>query len=229
MKAAAKVPPAPPLSAEGLVVGHRAPLFGPVDVRLEAGEVVALLGPNGSGKSTLLRTLSLLIPSLSGGIRYGDRDARELPEGERARRVAIVLTRVDFSPFLTVEEAVSLGRIPHTRWHGLPTAEDQAIVRETLRRSGLEPWARRRIGELSDGERQRALIARAVAQATPVIFLDEPTAHLDLAARHAVLLYLHRLAHETGVAVLFSTHDYDLAMQVSDRLWIMDKGELETG
>jgi iron complex transport system ATP-binding protein len=219
----------PPLSVNELVVGYRKPLFGPVSVRLEAGQVVALLGPNGSGKSTLLRTMAMLIPSLSGSIRYGDLDAAGMAEGERARRVAVVLTRVDFSTFLTVQEAVSLGRIPHTRWHGLPREEDVAIVRETLRRSGLEPWARRRIGELSDGERQRALIARAVAQSTPVIFLDEPTAHLDLSARHAVLLYLHRLAHETGVAVLFSTHDYDLAMQVADRLWVMDKDDLAIG
>ncbi|MFD1466997.1 ABC transporter ATP-binding protein [Hymenobacter caeli] len=228
--------PAPLLTAEELVVGYslakKTPrrVAGPLRLALRPGELVCLLGPNGAGKSTLLRTLAGLQPPLAGRLELGGRPLAGLSAAERARRLSVVLTdRVDAGN-LGVRALVRLGRHPHTGWLGGLTAHDEARVQAALEATGTEAFADRPVGEVSDGERQKVLLARALAQDTPVVLLDEPTAHLDLPNRVALMRLLHRLARQTGKAILLSTHELDLALQAADRVWLLPAdGALRTG
>ncbi|AHJ95585.1 ABC transporter ATP-binding protein [Hymenobacter swuensis] len=226
----------PLLTAEELTVGYFSrpktprPVAGPLRLRLWPGELVCLLGPNGAGKSTLLRTLAGLQPPLSGRLDLGGAALTSLSAPARARQLSVVLTdRVD-SGNLTGRELVQLGRHPHTGWLGGLTTHDDAQVQAALAATGTEALAHRPVGELSDGERQKILLARALAQDTPLILLDEPTAHLDLPNRVALMRLLHRLARQTGKAILLSTHELDLALQAADRVWLLPAdGALRTG
>ena len=228
--------PMPLLTAEDLTVGYFVnrrtprPVAGPLRLTLQPGELVCLLGPNGAGKSTLLRTLAGLQPPLSGRLDLGGVSLARMSPAERARQLSIVLTdRVDVGN-LTVRELVSLGRHPHTGWLGTLSAHDNAQVQAALTATDTAVLAHRPVGELSDGERQKVLVARAVAQDTPVVLLDEPTAHLDLPNRVALMRLLHRLARQTGKAILLSTHELDLALQAADRVWLLPAdGALRTG
>jgi iron complex transport system ATP-binding protein len=227
---------APLLTAEDLVVGYRASgrtskaIAGPFALALHPGELVCLLGPNGAGKSTLMRTLAGLQPPLAGRLDLGGTPLADLGAGARARQLSIVLTdRVEASG-LSVLELVRLGRHPHTGWLGGLSAHDDAQVQAALVATGTETFASRPVGELSDGERQKVLLARALAQDTPVVLLDEPTAHLDLPNRVSLMRLLHRLARQTGKAILLSTHELDLALQAADRIWLLPAdGRLHTG
>lgn len=197
-----------------------------LDLQLRAGELVCLIGPNGSGKSTLLRTLTGLQKSLSGKTLIDGKEISKLKQLEKALLIAIVLTeRVDIEN-ASVYNLVSLGRHPHSNWWGNITDEEDKVIREAIGMVHLEHKMFQNINELSDGERQRAMIAKALAQDTPIIMLDEPTAHLDLPNRVEIMLLLHRLAHKTDKAILLSTHELDLALQAADRIWLMsvDKG-----
>jgi iron complex transport system ATP-binding protein len=226
----------PLLTAEGLTIGYRTSnratkaIAGPLSLALHAGELVCLLGPNGAGKSTLMRTLAGLQPPLAGRLDLGGTPLADLGAGARARQLSIVLTdRVEASG-LTVLELVRLGRHPHTGWLGGLSAHDEAQVHAALAATGTEAFAPRLIGELSDGERQKVLLARALAQDTPVVLLDEPTAHLDLPNRVSLMRLLHRLARQTGKAILLSTHELDLALQAADRIWLLPAdGRLHAG
>ena len=164
---------------------------------LAGGQLTCLLGRNGSGKSTLLRTLA------------------ERWKGE----VAVVLTdRVDVKN-MTVEEVVGLGRTPYTNFWGMLSAEDKAVVAQSMQQVGIGALARRDFSTLSDGERQKVMIAKALAQQTPLVLLDEPTAFLDYPSKREVMVLLSQLAHEQGKAVLLSTHDVELAEQYADQIW----------
>jgi iron complex transport system ATP-binding protein len=212
------------LTAESLTVGYRPGrvVSGPLTVALAPGELACLIGPNGAGKSTLLRTLAGMQPPLAGRVFLGDRDLHQLAADERARNLAIVLTeRVD-DPHLSVYGLVALGRHPHTDWRGQLSERDHGVVRAALVRTGAAELAERRLNTLSDGERQRVLVARALAQEPRVLVLDEPTAFLDLPRRVALMQLLRRLAREARCAVVLSTHDLDLALRLSDQLWVMD-------
>lgn len=192
-----------------------------LDLSILRGELVCLIGPNGCGKSTLLRTLAGLQPLLSGEIRIDGRPLQKQSLKEKAKLLALVLTdRVEVSN-LTVEQLVSTGRNPYTGWLGRLGEEDWEKVRVALTQVHLQGYGHRFISELSDGEKQRALIAKALVQDTPVIFLDEPTAHLDLPNRVEVMLLLRTLAKETAKSVILSTHELDLALQAADKLWLM--------
>lgn len=195
-----------------------------LNLRLEAGEVVMLMGPNGSGKSTLLHTLAGLLPPLSGEVRLRGRSLSTLSLGELAQEMSLVLTERLQTGGMTVGEVVALGRAPHTNFFGQLTAEDRDFVGWCIERCGLAPFVRRSFMSLSDGEKQRTLIARALAQATPLILLDEPTAHLDLSARLEVVLMLRELAEELAKSILISTHELELALSWADKLWLMDRG-----
>ena len=228
--------PNPLLMADDLAVGYFGPKQTPRPVAshlrlaLWPGELVCLLGPNGAGKSTLLRTLAGLQPPLSGRLALGDADLATLSPGERARQLSIVLTERVAGGGLTGLELVRLGRHPHTGWLGRLTAHDEARVQAALTATGTAALAARPVDELSDGERQKILLARALAQDTPVVLLDEPTAHLDLPNRVALMRLLHQLARQTGKAILLSTHELDLALQAADRVWLLPAaGELRTG
>ena len=192
-----------------------------LDLELRAGELVCLIGPNGSGKSTLLRTLTGLQKPLAGTTLIDGREITKLKQHQKALMLALVLTeRVDIEN-TTVYNLVSLGRHPHSNWWGNITLEEDTIIREAIEMVHMEHKMHQNINELSDAERQRAMIAKALAQDTPIIMLDEPTAHLDLPNRVEIMLLLHRLAHKTQKAILLSTHELDLALQAADRIWLI--------
>ena len=192
-----------------------------LDLQLQAGELVCLIGPNGSGKSTLLRTLTCLQKPLSGNTLIDGKEISKLKQREKALLISLVLTeRVDIEN-ATVYNIVSLGRHPHSNWWGNISTEEDRIIREAIEMVHLDHKMFHNINELSDGERQRAMIAKALAQDTPIIMLDEPTAHLDLPNRVEIMLLLHRLAHKTDKAILLSTHELDLALQAADRIWLL--------
>lgn len=221
------------LTTRGLAVGYRtrpvrgrgagrAVLSG-LELDARAGELTVLLGPNGAGKSTLLRTLCGLLPPLDGRIRIGGADLARQPPAALARRLAVVLTdRVD-PGLLSVRELAGLGRHPHTGFTGRLTAADHAAVEWSLKAVGAGHLADRPAAELSDGERQRVLTARALAQEPEVVLLDEPTAFLDVPSRVALTVLLRDLARDKGLTVVVSTHDLELALRVADAVWLVDR------
>ena len=228
--------PAPALVAEALTVGYpvrkNAPrlVAGPLQLALWPGELVCLLGPNGAGKSTLLRTLAGVQAPLGGHLAVGGMPLASLSPEARARQLSIVLTERIEAGHLTVQELVNLGRHPHTGWLGGLSAHDHAQVQAALTATGTAQFAHRPVGELSDGERQKVMLARALAQDTPLILLDESTAHPDLPNRVALLRLLHQLARMLSKAILLSTHELDLALQAADRVWLLPAtGELLAG
>ena len=218
------------LQAEGLQIGYRLRHATPriiasdIELRLQAGEVVCLLGPNGVGKSTLLRTLVGMQPPLAGRIWLDGADLTSLTPREVARRLSVVLTeRIEVGQ-LTAYALVTLGRHPHTDWTGRLSPRDEEITRWALEAVDAVSLAQRQVYELSDGERQRVMVARALAQEPLVMILDEPTAFLDLPRRVEMMRLLRRLARETNRALLLSTHDLDLALRSADALWLMAPG-----
>ena len=192
-----------------------------LDFALQQGEMVCILGPNGCGKSTLLRTLAGLQPQLSG--TYNLSPSLQGRSGEAAKSIALVLTERLSMDNTTVHDVVAMGRYPYTSFLGALTAEDETIIAEALQQVGFtSPSLEERFfNSHSDGEKQRILIAKALAQQTPIILLDEPTAHLDLPHRILILRLLRQLAHEQGKTVLISTHELDLALALSDRILLM--------
>ena len=201
-----------------------------IGVELLKGELVCLLGPNGAGKSTLMRTLAGLQKPLTGEVHLEGCDLHGLTESERARLLGLVLTeRVDVGN-LSAYALVALGRYPYTGWDGRLSHEDEEVVRWAIDAVGARDLAGRSVGELSDGERQKVMIARALAQEPAVLLLDEPTAFLDLPRRVEIVQLLRRLAGDSDRAVLLSTHDLDLALRCADRLWLLPQdGPLQTG
>ena len=192
-----------------------------LNFRLHQGELTCLLGANGSGKSTLLRTLSAVQPSLSGDIRLLDKSLNDYTERERSRTIGVVLTERTQTGGLTVSELVALGRQPHTGFFGRLNATDQKRIADAIESVGITRLARSYMAELSDGERQKAFIAKALVQECPLILLDEPTAFLDVVSRIEIMNLLRRLAREEQKAILLSTHDIDQALLLADRLWLL--------
>ena len=196
-----------------------------LNFQLHAGELTCLLGANGAGKSTLLRTLSASQPSLEGELLILDKTVSAYTEKERSRTIGVVLTDKTFTGGLSVYELVALGRQPHTGFFGRLTKEDRRIVEEAMENVGIAHKARNYTAELSDGERQKVMIAKALVQECPLILLDEPTAFLDVVSRIEIMHLLHRLAVEQNKAILLSTHDIEQALVLSDKLWLLTKGE----
>ena len=190
-------------------------------LQLNAGEMVILMGPNGGGKSTLIRTLAGLQKPLSGTIQLNNHSVKKLSASQRAKHMAVVLTDPIYTQSITVKQLVEMGRFPHTNWTGRLTHKDNLQVEKAIEQVHLTHKANRYYAELSDGEKQRVMIAKALAQDTPIIFLDEPTAHLDLPNTIDVLLLLRSLAHQTGKAILLSTHELEIALQIADKLWLL--------
>ncbi|RJK96540.1 ABC transporter ATP-binding protein [Vallicoccus soli] len=185
------------------------------------GTLTAVLGPNGSGKSTLLRTLAGLQPALGGRALLDGEDLLALPGPERARRVGVVLTERVEPGLLTARDVAALGRTPHLPWGARLRPQDDEAVGWALDAVGAAGLAGRRFAELSDGERQRVLTARALAQEPGLLLLDEPTAFLDVPARVSLLALLRRLAAERDLVVVLSTHDLELALRLADRVWLV--------
>lgn len=214
------------LNAKDLTVGYRkgnstSPVISGLNLSLSRGKLVALIGANGIGKSTLLRTLVGNQPPLEGevsisGIRIGEISRKDL-----SLLLGIVNTERTQAGALTVREVVSLGRQPYTGFLGILSKNDKSIVEKAMQDAGILHKASSFLAELSDGERQKVMIAKALAQCTPIIILDEPTAFLDVASRMETMLLLHNLAHKQNKAVLLSSHDLSQSMMLADELWVV--------
>lgn len=214
------------LTTHNLAVGYRngkqqVTLLSGLDLHLDKGKLVALLGQNGAGKSTLLRALTCDERPLSGSIQVNNRNLSEMSQKDRSHLIGLVSTERIQAGALTVTELVSLGRQPHTGFLGRLDDEDREIVRQAMADSGIIGKADEYMASLSDGERQKAMIARALAQQTPIIILDEPTAFLDVASRIETMRLLQTLAHERGKAVLLSSHDISQSLMLADELWLI--------
>lgn len=206
-----------------------------INATLHSGRLTCLIGANGIGKSTLLRTLSAFQPPLSGEIFISRKPSSTglpdspqpaialsaLTDKQLSRLIGVVLTEKPDIQNMTVFELVGLGRSPYTGFWGRLNEEDKEVVKESLRLVGIESLQDRLIQTLSDGERQKTMIAKALAQQTPVIYLDEPTAFLDYPSKVEMLTLLRHLARETGKTIFLSTHDMELALQIADELWLM--------
>ena len=221
----------PALALEKLTTGYRSgKTLHPVGQRLTGeiavGEMTALVGRNGCGKSTLLRTLAGFLPPISGSVRWLGRELTEIRPRELSRLLSIVLTDRPDTGFLTVREIVETGRMPYTNLTGRLTAEDREVADRALCLTDTAHFARRRLTSLSDGERQRVMIAKALAQQTPVILLDEPTAFLDFPSKVEMLKLLRQLAHTMQKTILLSTHDLELAVRLADTLLQLDDSGL---
>ena len=190
---------------------------------IRSGELTCLLGANGVGKSTLLRTLSAFQPKIGGEVLIQGRDLSGYTDKELSRLIGVVLTEKLDIRNMTVRELVSLGRSPYTDFWGNYSKDDLQIVDESIRQVGIVNLSRRPIQTLSDGERQKVMIAKALAQQTPVIYLDEPTAFLDYPSKVEVLQLLRRICSEAGKTVFLSTHDVELALQLADTVWLMTR------
>ncbi len=194
-----------------------------LNLNANAGEFVTLIGKNGCGKSTLLRSMSCLQPILKGCILVNGEDIFSMKPAQRALLLSVVLTDRQLAADFTVKEIIAIGRDPYTGWLGKLTDKDEEIIAKSISMTNLHGFENRNVNKLSDGEKQRVFIARALAQDTPIILLDEPTSHLDLPNRVSILLLLQNLARETGKTIFISTHELETALQIADKMWIMEK------
>ena len=213
----------PLLHTQNLEVGHQnKTIISGLNLQLQTGKMTCLLGQNGAGKSTLLHTLTGMIPALSGEVSILEKSIKNQTPQQQAKLIAVVLSQKLTPINLTVLDVVSLGRTPHTNWLGHLSKKDLSKVNEALELVHLNDLAHRSINELSDGEKQRVMIAKALAQDTPLLILDEPTAHLDVSNRVALLTLLKSLAKETQKSILLSTHELEMAIQLADTIWLID-------
>lgn len=217
----------PILTCRDLTVGYKEKaVLKDLNLSFEAGHFIALLGPNGAGKTTLLRTLSRHLDSLGGHIELLGRPLSEMTAMELAKFMAVVLTERVSPPLFTVFEFVALGRYPHTDFLGRMAPSDHTAVQNALTAVHAEDLAQRPFADLSDGERQKALVARALAQEPRLLLLDEPTIHLDLKHRMEVMAILRDLCRKKGITVVASLHDVDVAAKVSDRVALVKDGTI---
>lgn len=227
----------PVLETKNLNIGHRDPKSGKINTILEnlnfkiyRGDMICLMGPNGCGKTTLFRSLAGILPYFTGEILIKDRPICQYSRNDFAKLVSIVLTdRIEISR-MTVEEIVALGRFPYLSFLGRLTKFDQMKIDNALEILGLVDMKLKQITELSDGQKQKVFIARALAQDTPILLLDEPTTFLDIQRKMEILSLLKKISREKKVATLFSSHDWELALELSTRVWIVDnEGKLRDG
>ncbi len=216
----------PILSTKDLTVGYcngksETAVLSQLNLSLRQGELVCLLGANGIGKSTLLRTLSGMQKPLAGSIEIEQRDLLQMSVKQLSNLIGVVYTERTQAGALTVYELVSLGRHPYTGFFGRLSDEDHFIISDAILTMGISHKAEDFVATLSDGERQKAMIARALAQETPIIILDEPTAFLDVASRIETMKSLHRLAVEKNKAILLSSHDINQSLALAGRLWLL--------
>lgn len=216
------------ITLEQLSVGYKgfSPVVTDINVEIKSGELTCLIGSNGIGKSTLLKTLTGFLPKLGGRLLLDGRDIDLLSQHERAKYISIVLTYKTDVQNLSVAEMVGMGRMPYTGFWGKLNDDDRKIVAEAINIVGINHLKDRMVQTLSDGERQKVMIAKALAQQTPIILLDEPTSFLDFPSKVEMLQLLHRLAKETDKVMFLSTHDLELALRIADRLVELNKSGL---
>lgn len=220
------------ISANNIGIGYaktkhsaKTALYNNISFNLYKGELVCLLGSNGAGKSTLLRTISASQAALSGEILLNNKNVTAYSEKELSRLLGLVLTDKTSTGGLLVRELVELGRYPYTGFFGQLTKEDKDIVQKAMEDVGIVHKANVYVAQLSDGERQKAMIAKALAQECPVVLLDEPTAFLDIESRIEIMNLLHNLAMKKEKTILLSTHDIDMALLLADRLWLLSRDQ----
>lgn len=194
-----------------------------INATLERGELTCLLGPNGAGKTTLLRTIAGFLPALEGEISLNDRDIKNFSKKEMSEYLSVVLTEKPKVQAMTVEQIVGLGRSPYTGFWGRINNEDSKVITKALEETGIIELKDRAVDTLSDGELQKVMVAKSLAQSTPIILLDEPTAFLDFPSKAETLRLLTKLAHDQNKSILQSTHDLNMALALADKLWVMDK------
>ena len=216
------------LSVQSINVAYGArTILHDISFELEAGSVWGLIGPNGAGKSTLIRAVSGILPLQSGQITVGGEPLARLNPAQRARWLAVVPQARNLPPAFTAREMVALGRTPHLNWLGQLSQRDEDIIHSVMQRTDTLNLASRPVGQLSGGEQQRLLIARALAQAAPILLLDEPSAHLDLEHQLSLLGLVQRLAHEDGLAVLLAVHDLNLVARFADKVILLVDGHTQ--
>ncbi|MBL3655066.1 ABC transporter ATP-binding protein [Fulvivirga sediminis] len=196
------------------------PILEEINLKLPYGQLICFMGPNGVGKSTLLRTISGIQKPLSGQIVIDGREVNQITPEAMAKSISLVLTDQINAGNLTAREVIALGRYPYVSWNINFSKKDLKAIEKAIKLTETTSFIDRKTYELSDGQLQKVMIARALAQDTPIIILDEPTAHLDLNNRVAVINLLKKLAENTGKAILMATHELDLALQTADRLWL---------
>lgn len=200
-----------------------------INISLEKGKLVCLLGKNGIGKSTLLRTISKVQPKLAGSIEIENESLQAISAKALSQKIGLVLTERIPESNLTVYELIALGRQPYTNWLGTLTEEDTKHIQAAIENTNITDLAKKRYDELSDGQLQKVMIARVLAQNTDIIILDEPTAHLDIHHKIEVFNLLKSLVNEYGKTVIISTHEVQLAIQLADELWLMNKDKFTSG
>ena len=215
------------MRTDALSVGYKdKTVLKDIFLSVRKGKMICLLGPNGAGKSTVLHTLARLLAPLGGSVVMEGRELATIRAGELAKKISVVLTGNDLPGLTTVSELVAMGRSPYTGFFGRLTSKDEELIEQSLRDVGAYDLRDRYCSELSDGEKQKIMIARALVQQPQLILLDEPTSHLDVSRKVEVMRILNRLAAEHGIAVVMSMHDIDLAVKCSDFIVLVKNGEV---
>jgi iron complex transport system ATP-binding protein len=217
------------LSIGYTIKGGKKTVAHQLNATIRSGELTCLLGRNGVGKSTLLRTLSAFLPALDGDILLQGKPLTAYSDQELSQLIGVVLTEKPHVRNMTVDEMVAMGRAPYTGFWGMMTKDDQRIVDESIQLVGIDALRHRLVQSLSDGERQKVMIAKALTQQTPIIYLDEPTAFLDYPSKVELLQLLRRLAHDEQKTIFLSTHDVEISLQLADTLWLMTSEQLHVG
>lgn len=222
------------LSTDKLEIGYSArkavhSVAKDIYIKLEKGRLTCLMGPNGVGKSTLIKTITGILPPLSGEVRIEGKNFYQLNLSDRARLLSVVLTEKPIQGHMTVRDLISLGRYPYTNWHNMIKPEDNQQIENAISAVELKHQADTQLSELSDGNLQKAIIGRALAQDTELIILDEPTIHLDVNNKTIIIKLLKKLSSESGKTILLSTHDLELATQYADILWLFSEKGIING
>ncbi|MDR2040060.1 MAG: ABC transporter ATP-binding protein [Bacteroidales bacterium] len=218
------------LKLENLSVGYsKKTILADINLSADWGELIAIIGRNGIGKSTLMRTLARLQPELSGEILLAGKPLNIYTRNELAEKMSIVSTESPSVSHLTVRQLVAFGRFPYTNWIGKLTEKDISVINESMQLVGISHLADKNIYEISDGEKQRAMIARTLAQDTDLILLDEPTAFLDMPNKYEVIQLMHQLTRKKGKTIIFSTHDLNIAIHEADKFWLMINDQIFEG
>ncbi len=222
------------LSLNGLEIGFGSAgsqriLLPPLNEKAYQGELIAVIGRNGVGKSTLLRTVAGLQPVLSGGLTIEGIDINSYPRARLSEKVGYISTEIVRVSNMTVYDLVSQGRFPYTGWFGKIGQADDTVILDSIEKAGLKDLVYRPVNHLSDGERQRAMIAMVLAQDADLMVMDEPTAFLDISAKFDILHIMHELASSRGKTILFSTHDLGMAVSQADRIWLLRDEGMQSG